>query len=106
MAPLKPAKPNLGCVFTQHKTDEKGHPVRDHDSTTYVSTFQSIDEFGPLLRPRGYSPWLTFSPASRAPAGWSRGVGQYGAALFHHGYPDRGLLSHTRARREGAGGSF
>lgn len=40
----------LGCVFTQHKTDEKGHPVRDHDSTTYVSTFGSIAEFGPLLR--------------------------------------------------------
>jgi hypothetical protein len=40
----------LGCVFTQHKTDEKGHPVRDHESTTYVSTFGSIDEFGPLLR--------------------------------------------------------
>ena len=40
----------LGCVFTQHQTDEKGHPVRDHDSTTYVSTFASIDEFGPLLR--------------------------------------------------------
>ena len=40
----------LGCVFTQHKTDEKGHPVRDWDSTTYVSSFQSIDEFGPCLR--------------------------------------------------------
>lgn len=40
----------LGCVFTQHRTDEKGHPVRDHESTTYVSSFQSIDEFGPLLR--------------------------------------------------------
>ena len=40
----------LGCVFTQHKRDEKGHPVRDHDSTTYVSTFGPIDEFGPLLR--------------------------------------------------------
>ena len=40
----------LGCVFTQHKTDEEGHPVRDHDSTTYVSTFGTIDEFGPLLR--------------------------------------------------------
>ena len=24
----------LGCVFTQHKTDEKGHPVRDYESTT------------------------------------------------------------------------
>jgi hypothetical protein len=40
----------LGCVFTQHKTDEKGHPVRDYDSTTYVSTFGPIEEFGPLLR--------------------------------------------------------
>ena len=40
----------LGCVFTQHKTDQEGHPVRDHDSTTYVSTFGPIEEFGPLLR--------------------------------------------------------
>lgn len=40
----------LGCVFTQHRTDKEGHPVRDYESTTYVSSFQSIDEFGPLLR--------------------------------------------------------
>lgn len=40
----------LGCVFTQHKTDAEGHPVRDWDSTTYLSSFQSIDEFGPSLR--------------------------------------------------------
>jgi hypothetical protein len=40
----------LGCVFTQHRTDEKGHPVRDYESTTYVSSFQSIEAFGPLLR--------------------------------------------------------
>ena len=40
----------LGCVFTQHQTDEEGHPVRDHQSTTYVSSFKSIDEFGPQLR--------------------------------------------------------
>jgi hypothetical protein len=40
----------LGCVFTQHRTDEQGHPVRDHESTTYVSSFKSIDAFGPLLR--------------------------------------------------------
>jgi Uncharacterised protein family (UPF0236) len=41
---------NLGCVFTQHKKDEKGHPIRDHESTTYVSSFRSISEFGPMLR--------------------------------------------------------
>jgi hypothetical protein len=40
----------LGCVFTQHQTDEEGHPVRDHQSTTYVSSFKPIGEFGPLLR--------------------------------------------------------
>jgi hypothetical protein len=40
----------LGGVFTQHKRDEKGHPRRDYDSTTYVSTFNPIDQFGPLLR--------------------------------------------------------
>jgi hypothetical protein len=40
----------LGCVFTQHRTDQKGHPVRDYESTTYVSSFKSIAAFGPLLR--------------------------------------------------------
>jgi len=40
----------LGCVFTQHRTDEKGHPIRDWESTTYVSSFKSSDEFGPCLR--------------------------------------------------------
>jgi len=40
----------LGCVFTQHQVDAEGHPVRDYESTTYVSSFQPIDEFGPLLR--------------------------------------------------------
>jgi len=40
----------LGCVFTQHKRDEDGHPVRDYESTTYVSSMSSIEEFGPCLR--------------------------------------------------------
>ena len=40
----------LGCVFTQHETDEEGHPVRDWESTTYVSSFKPIDEFGSCLR--------------------------------------------------------
>jgi hypothetical protein len=43
----------LGCVFTQHSVDEKGRPVRDWDSTTYVSSFKSIDDFGPMLRQEG-----------------------------------------------------
>jgi hypothetical protein len=40
----------LGCVFTQQKKNEDGSPIRDHDSTTYVSSFESIDQFGPMLR--------------------------------------------------------
>jgi hypothetical protein len=40
----------LGCVFTQQKLDEQGQPVRDWESTTYVSKLASIDEFGPMLR--------------------------------------------------------
>jgi hypothetical protein len=40
----------LGCVFTQHRVDEKGHPVRDWESTTYVSSMESSDIFGPILR--------------------------------------------------------
>lgn len=40
----------LGCVFTQHRVDEKGRPVRDWESTTYISSLKSIDHFGPSLR--------------------------------------------------------
>ncbi len=40
----------LGCVFTQHRTDEKGHPVRDYESTTYVSNLGPLGDFGPVLR--------------------------------------------------------
>jgi Uncharacterised protein family (UPF0236) len=40
----------LGCVFTQHKRDEKGRPVRDYESTTYVSKMGPLEDFGPLLR--------------------------------------------------------
>jgi len=40
----------LGCAFTQHRVDEKGHPVRDWESTTYISSLKSIEHFGPFLR--------------------------------------------------------
>lgn len=40
----------LGCVFTQHRRDEKGRPVRDYESTTYVSGMNGVEEFGPMLR--------------------------------------------------------
>jgi hypothetical protein len=40
----------LGCVFTQQTTDEEGHPLRDPDSTTYLSSFVCAQDFGPLIR--------------------------------------------------------
>lgn len=40
----------LGCVFSQTKTDEKGQPIRDYQSTSYVGTLQSVGSFAPLLR--------------------------------------------------------
>jgi hypothetical protein len=40
----------LGCVFTQHGVDEQGRPVRDWESTTYISSMESSDEFGSMLR--------------------------------------------------------
>jgi hypothetical protein len=40
----------LGCVFSQTKTDEEGQPMRDHHSTSYVGTLESVETFAPLLR--------------------------------------------------------
>ena len=40
----------LGAIFTQHRTDEEGHPVRDHESTTYVGSYDRASEFALLLR--------------------------------------------------------
>jgi hypothetical protein len=40
----------LGCVFTQQTTDAAGGPLRDPDSTTYLSSFVCAQDFGPLIR--------------------------------------------------------
>lgn len=40
----------LGCVFSQTQTDEEGRPMRDHQSTSYVGTLESVESFAPLLR--------------------------------------------------------
>jgi Uncharacterised protein family (UPF0236) len=37
---------NLGCVFTQTSVDERGRPVRDQASTTYVGAIEPAVEFG------------------------------------------------------------
>ena len=40
----------LGAIFTQTKTDEDGLPVCDHQSTTYVGSFESAPDFGTRVR--------------------------------------------------------
>jgi len=36
----------IGCVFTQTTKDEKGAPIRDPDSTSYVAKIETAEEFG------------------------------------------------------------
>jgi hypothetical protein len=40
----------LGAVFTQHGVDDKGRPIRDHESTTYVASYAPAADFSLLLR--------------------------------------------------------
>jgi len=40
----------LGCVFTQTKVDDRGYPVRDDGSTSYVGAIEQSKLFGQRLR--------------------------------------------------------
>ena len=46
----KTQQSNLGCVFTQHTRDEKGRPIRDYNSTTYVGGMDNVEDLGLNLR--------------------------------------------------------
>lgn len=41
----KTRETKLGCVFTQTKLDEKGRPVRDEASTSYVGAIETSEDF-------------------------------------------------------------
>ncbi|MBI2001564.1 MAG: ISKra4 family transposase [candidate division NC10 bacterium] len=45
----KTREAKLGCVFTQTRLDEKGRPVRDEGSTTYVGAIEPAEAFGPRI---------------------------------------------------------
>ena len=45
----KTREAKLGCVFTQTRVDEKGHPVRDPESTSYVGAIETAEAFGPRI---------------------------------------------------------
>jgi hypothetical protein len=40
----------LAALFTQTRTDEHGHPVRDPDSTSYLATLDPVERFADLLQ--------------------------------------------------------
>ena len=40
----------LGAIFTQSQTDAEGLPLRDHQSTTYVGSFEAAPDFGSRIR--------------------------------------------------------
>lgn len=42
----KTREAKLGCVFTQTTTDNRGFPVRDPDSTSFVGAIESAEKFG------------------------------------------------------------
>jgi hypothetical protein len=46
IGPAKTREAKLGCVFAQTGLDEKGWPVRDEGSTTYVGDIESAEDFG------------------------------------------------------------
>jgi len=39
----------IGCVFTQTKQDDRGYPMRDEGSTTYVGAIETAEAFGPRI---------------------------------------------------------
>ena len=45
----KTREAKLGAIFTQSRADEKGNPIRDPFSTTYIGRIESVGEFGPRL---------------------------------------------------------
>ena len=40
----------LGAIFTQTRTDAEGLPLRDHQSMTYVGSFEAAPDFGSRVR--------------------------------------------------------
>ena len=45
----KTRESKVGCIFTQTTTDEKGHAIRDKNSTAYIGVIETAEEFGKRL---------------------------------------------------------
>jgi hypothetical protein len=92
-----------GCVFTQHRTDDKGHPVRDYESTTYVSSFKPIDDFGPLLRQEAIRRGMGSAGKVVLLVDGAAGLENMGKDCFQDAVPIVDFLSWHGTRRPRAG---
>jgi len=53
--PARTRECKLGCVFTQTGVDDRGRPVRDEASTTYVGAIETAEEFGLRIYTEAYN---------------------------------------------------
>ena len=92
----------LGCVFTQTEVDAKGHPIRDPQSTTYLSSCVSRDEFGGLMRREAIRRGMAGAPrvavlSDGARCNWEAARVNFPSALqildFYHGTEHVGSLA-------------
>lgn len=91
----------LGCVFTQTEADAKGHPIRDPQSTTYLSSFRPMDEFGGMMRQEALRRGMASAPrvavlSDGARCNWEAARVNFPSALqildFYHGTEHVGTL--------------
>ena len=47
--PARTREVKLGCVFSQTSSDERGYPIRDAGTTTYVGAIETAEQFGKRL---------------------------------------------------------
>jgi hypothetical protein len=94
-----------GCVFTRNKNDEQGKPVRDHESTTYVSSFESIDQFGPILRQEALRRGMALALQVVLLIDGAPALEKNGAHLLCHRHSNRRLPPRPRTRGQGPGGA-
>jgi hypothetical protein len=48
--PAKTRELRLAAIFTQSTRDERGHAIRDPNSTTYVADLADVENFGPQVK--------------------------------------------------------
>lgn len=91
----------LGCVFTQTGRDAQGHPIRDTRSTTYLSSFVPMGEFGGLMRREALRRGMASAPrvavlSDGARCNWEAARVNFPSALqildFYHGTEHVGAL--------------